>query len=973
MGAKKLIEFLREKEKGDKLYHKLEEIKAKAEQLLAKITEIFPEYTIHDMKHSEKVLEKLEEVLITDVLKGKMNVYEIFFLMASAYLHDIGMVDFPELIEKHKEEFEEFITREKLKESEISDEEAKKRFIREHHHLRSEEYIIEHYKAFGIEDEHQARIIGKICRGHRKEDLSNKEFDSERMYNTEGINEPLLSAFLRIGDELDLDFERAPLIIYEAFKPKDIISQEEWEKNLSVSGVARSKEDPSLIKVSATCKSSRVHRALKMFEVKVQDELLKLRDYLHNYKEFQKELPVRIVVDISPEGYEPCDIKFSLREREIAQLLMGETLYGSKDACIRELLQNDVDACRMRRKLLMRKGLDYKPEVIFELTSDGKVIVTDNGTGMDEYIAKNYFAQLGRCFYTSPDFSSQEFGFTPVSRYGIGILSCFMLADKLESDTKTEEGEPLFIEIDNMFNYFFVKEGKRRNVGTTVTLFLTEEVRKEVEERKFNLEKVVGAYARHLEFPIKIISPDGKCVMLKDKGYTVDLGEWYFKGCYFYDGKNLDLQSNFTCAWNEAETTFQKAYYEIPLDERDVKGVIGLSLTNLADWTYSPYSVVVISDGGICICNDRYLLPGAHRGYTLSEIKLPLIKGLFIDLNIESGILDLNISRSGIIENKKYHEFRSRLEDWIIKGVDEFIENFSGTETPLGAFDFNLFLEAYVRKKDTCPWPDSFINLARKYYKFQVFTKEGVHNMSYGEIVKNRREVNFIEIPKEIIKIPYFKKYLEEIINNCSGFKQGKFYLIYNRERGVMLFDNDFSKKLSKRLVEFFKIEEQTDLKGIIPSGIKLVKFKNYKVKRFIEENFSFARYYRGEELYWGEELYLEPFLDREWYLNRELYLNEEHKFSELLINKKKAILKDIDIKKDVREFFSYILIFGRNILFYRSIISSREILETITFKDILDKQRQILRLIMDKGLMDDDVMKNYELIKEDFPPMWFI
>ncbi|RCV65584.1 hypothetical protein C5S53_02985, partial [Methanophagales archaeon] len=93
--------------------------------------------------------------------------------------------------------------------------------------------------------------------------------------------------------------------------------------------------------------------------------------------------------------------------------------------------------------------------------------------------------------------------------------------------------------------------------------------------------------------------------------------------------------------------------------------------------------------------------------------------------------------------------------------------------------------------------PDSFINLARKYYKFQVFKKEGVHNMSYEEIVKSRREVNFIEIPKEITKIPYFKNYLEKIISNCSEFKQGKFYLIDNREKGVILFGNDFSKKLS--------------------------------------------------------------------------------------------------------------------------------------------------------------------------------
>jgi hypothetical protein len=115
----------------------------------------------------------------------------------------------------------------------------------------------------------------------------------------------MLSAFLRIADELHIEFERAPFIIYEVLKPKDPISKEEWEKNQNVSGVTRLKEDLSQIKVTATCKSPKIHRALKGFEIKVQDELLKLPDYLHSYKDFYKELPVRIDVDITPEGYKP--------------------------------------------------------------------------------------------------------------------------------------------------------------------------------------------------------------------------------------------------------------------------------------------------------------------------------------------------------------------------------------------------------------------------------------------------------------------------------------------------------------------------------------------------------------------------------------------------------------------------------------------------------------------------------------------
>lgn len=646
MGKKKLIEILRKKKKEDKLYHKLEEIKANAEDFLAKITETFPEYTIHNIKHSEKVLEKLDEIVIPDSLKQEMNEYEIFFLIASAYLHDIGMVDLPELIEKHKEEFEEFIKKEKLKEPEISDEETKRMFIREHHHLRSEEYIVEHYKDLGIADEHQARIIGKICKGHRKEDLSNKEFDSESVYNTATIiNEPMLSAFLRIADELDLDFERAPLIIYEAFKPKDAISQEEWEKNLSVSGVARSKEDPSLIKVSATCKSSRVHRALKMFEVKVQDELLKLRGYLHHYKEFHKELPVRIDVDITPEGYKPYDIKFSLRGREITQLLMGENLYERQDACIRELLQNAVDACRMRRGLLKKKGLDYTPGVIFELTHDGKLIVSDNGNGMDENIVENYFAQIGRCFYTSPDFLTQELEFTPASRFGIGILSCFMIADKLEVETKKEESEPLLIEIDSMFDYFFVREGRRKDTGTAVTLFLKEEVWKEIEDGKFDLEEIVRYYARHLEFPVEVKVPEKEPVVIEDEGYACE--EKYSSPSSF------DL----ALALSKAKDTFGKTYYEVHINEEDIEGIICISLANIAGYHFllPVEDKAFISWGGIFVGNNDSLIPVKFSGL------------LFAELNIKGDILDLTVSRNDVLINEKHAKLKSRLRGWIFK------------------------------------------------------------------------------------------------------------------------------------------------------------------------------------------------------------------------------------------------------------------------------------------------------------------
>ncbi len=52
---------------------KLKVIKAKAKPLLAKIIDVFPEYTIHDIRHSEKVIEILDW-LVPDELKSGMNI-----------------------------------------------------------------------------------------------------------------------------------------------------------------------------------------------------------------------------------------------------------------------------------------------------------------------------------------------------------------------------------------------------------------------------------------------------------------------------------------------------------------------------------------------------------------------------------------------------------------------------------------------------------------------------------------------------------------------------------------------------------------------------------------------------------------------------------------------------------------------------------------------------------------------------------
>jgi len=65
---------------GQSLAFNLEKIKTRAEPLLKEIAKTFPEYTAHDISHSEELIKKLN-MLIPTSLKEKINEYEIYFLL----------------------------------------------------------------------------------------------------------------------------------------------------------------------------------------------------------------------------------------------------------------------------------------------------------------------------------------------------------------------------------------------------------------------------------------------------------------------------------------------------------------------------------------------------------------------------------------------------------------------------------------------------------------------------------------------------------------------------------------------------------------------------------------------------------------------------------------------------------------------------------------------------------------------------
>lgn len=195
-------------------------------------------------------------------------------------------------------------------------------------------------------------------------------------------------------------------------------------------------------------------------------------------------------------------IRFQLAEDRVQELLMGESLYGGRELAIRELYQNALDAVRHRdaRTEYLRRTGDRPPrlatgwsgEIAFRqgVGADGRAYLEcrDNGVGMGLTELTRAFAQGGTRFVDLPEYAEEQAEWSqldppvvlyPNSRFGIGVLSYFMLADEIEVRTcrfgrDGRPGRELRVTIAGPGNLFRVEDlGPGDEAGTSVRLSLS--------------------------------------------------------------------------------------------------------------------------------------------------------------------------------------------------------------------------------------------------------------------------------------------------------------------------------------------------------------------------------------------------------------------------------------------------------------------------------------------------------------------
>jgi molecular chaperone HtpG len=148
--------------------------------------------------------------------------------------------------------------------------------------------------------------------------------------------------------------------------------------------------------------------------------------------------------------------------------LLSHHLYASPRVFLRELLQNAVDAIIARRAA----DGDHAPAQVRieppETTGDGSLRVHDTGIGLTEVQVHDLLATIGRSSKRDElGFARHEF----LGQFGIGLLSCFLVADEIEVETRSGDAPTVrWVGYADGRYAVTLSPTARPEVGTTVTL-----------------------------------------------------------------------------------------------------------------------------------------------------------------------------------------------------------------------------------------------------------------------------------------------------------------------------------------------------------------------------------------------------------------------------------------------------------------------------------------------------------------------
>ena len=731
-------------------------IKVHVPNVLSCITQVFPHYTKHDVSHSYAILDSIERILGKEAIE-KLSVTDLWLLLCSAYYHDIGMYISGNEIEKcfKSDEFKNYVIdlkddtksplnkyagfyvseRDKLNYDKCEltlDSYNSARFLlaaffRDSHADRSENFLQSDSSVAEMfsEIKRLITVIAEICRLHCAKFEEVMEF-SEVENGVNGIEDychpRFVACMLRMGDLLDFDSSRVSRFSLDHLStsiPYD--SKIHNEKNYCIK---RALITPEKVDVYAECEKVEVAFEIDKWFTMIREEMSNQRNAWHDIASSTgiKGFPMCGKLETKLSGYEKIDnklkAKFEVEGDNAVKILQGSGIYDNKFQCIREILQNSVDATYLRiyleklneKKIALQstEGFDdflelceqprYQIEVRckkkeIEEKNDNKeeadknkkkkyiwhLEIQDHGIGIRKEDLK-FLLKIGSGKNNKEKFdiikNMPEYA-KPSGIFGIGFQSIFLITDEVNIKSRyalCDEVVDMTIGTPLKGGFALLKTEKNpfAEKGTTISFDVKNDVLVEKEiirYRSFNrYYSYYECFNESYDF-IKNKTQDVEIAKILNAASMVGRESYLNIVCCENDVKKKNI---------EKTTRVNKKIYE----DRDANLIVEIS-KNDKEKLLRLFDGYAFNEGINILYRNEYV-----NNHNLSDY----IKYLQINVNILSGKSDdiLSVSRN-YLKPEYSNKIKEPLKKLIIQWLIDFWNNFSNEDKKTAA----MFLEYY--------------------------------------------------------------------------------------------------------------------------------------------------------------------------------------------------------------------------------------------------------------------------------------
>jgi hypothetical protein len=544
-------------------------IKDHTTKYLSGIEKTFPHYSRHDLSHIQNILDNIERILGDDRI-NILSIGDVWLILVSVYLHDIGMlVSYQEEKDAwESESFKEFLS--SCEHSIDKDLYQAAKAIRDKngniHPLLLRNYVTQLTAEF-FRKKHTARIdnivagkspisklfsveipenlqniwifVGKIVESHGLDfdTLLTMEFDRKNFpIPTYGYYHPrLVAVLLRLGDLCDVQRGRFnemnilqfgllptisaqhyykhktmddPLIDHEEIKMTANISFDEIKQNIPREQYATETEREDFC-------AQIVHQHVNWFSMISAD----LADFSRHKDSIfppdtaiRKDIPKFVHnINLNAEELQLTleNLRFNFSREKAYELIEGYSLYDDPLTFVRELIQNSLDALKMKMwqdintenswfaKLIQPDKLGNISALMpFDFTNPqelfahyqikisvkydreqkrAKIIFGDNGIGISQEDFRNKIIQTGASWQgdkyqeylaTMPDW------LRPTGSFGIGLHSVFAVVDRFRIETCSKGASQVIVLHSGRKSGFVFSRPDKRNTqnGTRVII-----------------------------------------------------------------------------------------------------------------------------------------------------------------------------------------------------------------------------------------------------------------------------------------------------------------------------------------------------------------------------------------------------------------------------------------------------------------------------------------------------------------------